>query len=114
MRLLKILAFVLGLLVCTGCFYDPIIPVPPIPPVPPAPPVPPDPDSQVSRDVFVDVEVGGPSSQLESLPPPEKIVRVGDREIHVWVLDEKRPGDIGNVRWEIHVEEGEVVASFPF
>ena len=101
-----------------GCVYDEPwipIPVPPIP-VPPVPPIP-TPDSPVSRDVFVDVEVGGPSTQLEGLPPWERKVDVGEETIYLWTLDEKRSenGSIpGYVRFEIHVKDGIVTASFAF
>lgn len=117
---MRALAIILGFLVALslwGCVYDDyVVPVPPpVPPtpVPPEPPPPPDPGSTVSREVFSDVEIGGPASQIEALPEWSKKTTVGDRIIYSWTLDEPRPGG-GHVRWEVHVEGGEVIASFPW
>ena len=105
--------FVLVLFVA-GCSPAPFIPPTP-PPVPPGPPEPPPEPPLVQtwpRSTFDDVKPGEALS--ESLPPPERIVRTdGEKEIWVWVLDEKRP-DGGQVRWEVHIVEGLVTYSGAF
>ena len=121
-----LLAGVLAAASCWGCVVTPVpqpIPVPqPNPPEPPQPqpiPIPDPPNPQppqptgLTRATFAGIEVGGPASQLDALPAPDRVVRVPEdgREVRSWVLDEPRP-DGGSVRWEVHVRKNLVIASF--
>lgn len=116
----RVLVLVLLLILTVGCVYDdPYYPVPPAPPppipVPPDPvdpPVPPEPTATVPRTIFDDLKVGDDASVLGGLPPPERTVNTdGGKTIWVWVLDEQRP-DGSSIRWEVHVVDGKIVASF--
>lgn len=116
-------------LILAGCYYPaPLPPAPPPPtpfPVPPPgpPPVPPplptptpEPPPTPEPDPFAAfraVQVGAPASALESLPVPTAVAQVGSRELRSWTTTVPRPSG-GFVTWEIHLEAGIVVASFPW
>lgn len=113
---LVLAVWVAAIFLATTCCVKVDPPIPPVPvppqPGPPAPPTP-QPDETVSRVIFASLEVGDPAERLSELPPPERIVHLqGGVTSHVWVLDEPRPG--GWVRWEVHVEDDVIVASFPY
>ena len=105
MRLLAIL------LLLTSCMLPPPYVPAPIPPAPTPDPVEPAEPTGVTRATFAEILVGAAVTALEGLPPPSRTVAVGARTIHAWTLDEDRQVG-GKVSWEVHTEEGVIVASF--
>lgn len=118
--IIKILALALGIAAATafcGCTIEPApVPIPPAPvpvPVPTPPEPPPVPADRYPASTFDGIEVGDPVTELETLPPFERLVKADGLDLYVWVLDEER--DVGDFkRWEIHVRDGKIVASFPY
>jgi hypothetical protein len=111
---MKHLLLCLLALLLSSCM-SPIYPVP----LPPGPVVvePPQPEPQqpgVRAVAFQAFKAGDAATALEGLPEPErKTPREGGGEIWSWRLEDRRP-DGGQVRWEIHIKGGFIIATFAF
>lgn len=110
-----VLLLLLVLLALGACTVDPgpgpWVPQPPVPVPVPEPPLP---APVVERAALESVSVGDSAEGLTELlklgtPTP----REGGGTVYVFVLAERRP-EGGNVRWEIHLVDGKVAASFDF